>query len=397
MHPLSEFDRTPHVLIVDDREENIRLLKAFLRDNAFEIDTATSGQEALSKVAANPPDIILLDVVMPGMDGLEVCRHLKDDDATRHIPVVIVTGTTERDLNVDALEAGADDFLTKPLDSSILRARIRNGLRSKMLQDRILRYQAELEQYNEKLEAGIRDRTNQLQRTQQVTVFSLAKLSESRDEDTGVHLDRVRWYVRELAAQMSQWDDYKNLIDEVFVEQLYQSSPLHDIGKVGIPDQILLKPGKLTVEEFEIMKLHTIIGGDTLHAADVEAGSNSFLAMGRDIAYFHHEKYSGEGYPKGLKGIDIPLSARITALGDVYDALTSQRPYKPPFSHEKARTIILEGRGTHFCPDVVEAFLSREQRFIEIQREYQDADIIPPLQKTLERLESLRGKAAHIE
>jgi putative two-component system response regulator len=387
---------TAIILIVDDRLENIRLLKAFLKKEPYELLTATSGEEALSVISKTPPDVILLDVVMPGMSGLEVCRHLKEDEETHHIPVIMVTGVTEREANVQALEAGADDFLTKPLDSSLLHARIENSLRSKKLRDRVRKYQKELETYNEKLEEGIQERTAQLQRTQQVTVFSLAKLSESRDEDTGVHLDRMRRYTCAIAEEMATWDRYKDTIDQVFIDQLHMSSPLHDIGKVGIPDEILLKPGKLTYEEFEIMKLHATIGGDTLHAADIEAGSNSFLTMGRDIAYCHHEKWNGAGYPKGLAGETIPLSARITALGDVYDALTTKRPYKDAFSHEKARAIIKKGKGTHFDPDVIEAFVVCEGTFLRISEELGDRGELPQLQKTLQRLNTMREESSAV-
>lgn len=382
----------PLVLVVDDLIENIDLLKTFLKPRGFEVVTARSGEAALELIAARPPDVVLLDVVMPGIGGIETCRRIKENEATARIPVVMITGVSEHDVNVRSLQAGADDFLTKPLDSSLLEARLRNCLRSKMLQDRVLRYQAQLEEYNERLEMRIRERTAQLERTQQVTVFALARLSEARDTETGAHLDRMRRYVRILALEMSTWDEYRETLDSLFVEQLYFSSPLHDIGKVGIPDEILLKPGKLTDEEFEIMKWHTIIGGDTLTDADVQAGTHSFLEMSRDIAYAHHEKWNGSGYPNGLSGKAIPLAARIVALGDVYDALTSKRPYKPAFPHEKAHTIIMEGNGTHFDPDVVKAYLKREKDFIAIKEELQDTDDgASRLHKVIQQLETMRS------
>ncbi len=221
-------------------------------------------------------------------------------------------------------------------------------------------------------------------------MFSLAKLAESRDNETGAHLERIRLYARELALELKQHSQYAPVITNDFVKVLFQSSPLHDIGKVGIPDQILLKPGKLTSDEFEIMKSHTIIGGDTLCAADLEAGQNSFLAMGRDIAYYHHEKWNGQGYPFGLAGEEIPLPARIVAVADVYDALTTRRPYKNAFPHEKSRAIILEGEGSHFDPDLVQAFLAREDRFTEIHDSFGESESLAPLQKILQELERRR-------
>ncbi len=363
---------SPKILVVDDLEENVRLLKHFLRPKGYQVQCAYTGPQALMSVESDPPDVILLDLVMPGMDGFEVCQRLKEDPRTRHIPIIILTGLSAVEANIKALEAGADDFLIKPIDSILLDARIRNSLRAKLLQDRIIQYQRQLELYNETLEARIRDRTAQVERTQQVAIFSLAKLAESRDNETGEHIDRMRCYARELALELSTWSRFEDIVNPEFVDALYVSSPLHDIGKVGIPDGILLKPGTLSREEFEIMKAHTIIGGDTLKAADVEAGENSFLAMGRDIAYYHHEKWDGSGYPFCLKGTEIPLAARIVALGDVYDALTSRRPYKEAFSHERSKSIILEGRGTHFDPDIVAAFLAREESFIAIRNSFHD-------------------------
>ena len=367
------------VLIVDDLEQNIDVLMRFLKPMGFAVAAAQTGEEALAQVRDHPPDVILLDLVMPGMNGFEVCRQLKQSERTRHIPVIIITGIQDKQANVDAVEAGADDFLLKPFDRVLLEARIRSSVKAKVLHDRLLAYQQELED-------RVAERTKQLALTQHITVFSLAKLSESRDTETGDHLERMRSYTRELAIELSSWPEYEDVIHSTFVEELYHSSPLHDIGKVGIPDRILLKPGKLSQEEFEVMKSHTLIGGDTLQAADVEAGQDSFLAMGRDIAYFHHEKYDGSGYPYGAAAKEIPLPARIVALADVYDALSSKRPYKEPFDHERSKQIILEGRGTHFDPDVVDAFLSREARFVEIRTHFQGTGRLAPIQELVERI-----------
>jgi putative two-component system response regulator len=377
----------PHVLVVDDLRENSDLLRAFLTPKGFAVTAAYSGGEALDAVKNDPPDVILLDLVMPDMNGFEVCRRVKEDPHTRHIPVIVITGLAERDANVESIEAGADDFLLKPFDAVLLEARIRACLRTKMLQDQIMSYQDQLVESNHSLELCVRERTAQLVRTQQVTVFSLAKLAESRDTETGEHLERMRCYAREVALHLREKRCFPELSSDSFVDALYQSSPLHDIGKVGIPDRILLKPGKLSREEFTIMKSHTLIGGDTLRAADIEAGQESFLAMGRDIAYFHHERWDGTGYPMGLKGHQIPLAARIVAVGDVYDALTSKRPYKKAFSHEESRQIILEGRGTHFDPVIVDAFAACESNITVVRERFQDSGGLPPLVSVVNSLE----------
>ena len=366
-------------MVVDDLVENTRVLERFLTPRGYDVICLADGEAALEAVAAQPPDVILLDLMMPGMDGFEVCRQLKESQDTRHIPVIIITGMRDKEANVKALEAGADDFLVKPFDAILLGARIRSSLRSKMMQDQIINYQQQLEEANQNLERRVCDRTAQVIHTQHVALFSLARLAESRDTETGAHLERIRLYVRELARQLLETGRFDDEIDDDFVDKLYLSSPLHDIGKVGIPDRILLKPGRLTHDEFEIMKTHAVIGGDTLRAADLEAGQDSFLAMSRDIAYSHHERWDGAGYPSGLGKTDIPLSARLTAVADVYDALTSRRPYKEPMSHAKSKSLIVEGCGTQFDPDIVDAFLAREEAIVAIGRHLVEEDAAAPI------------------
>ncbi|NUM54728.1 MAG: two-component system response regulator [Candidatus Hydrogenedentes bacterium] len=387
----------PTILVVDDMPENLELYRRLLTPRGYSVLSANGGVEAFAIVAATPPDVILLDLLMPGMDGFEVCERLKRNLATRHIPVIMVTGVADHDANIRALESGVDDFITRPLDPVLLEARIRSSVKSKAMQDQILRYQKRLEDDKQILEARVHERTAEVERTQQATVFGLARLAESRDPETGEHLERMRRYVREIAVEMATWAKYDRVIDSGFVETLYYSSPLHDIGKVGIPDAILLKPGKLSPEEFDIMKTHALIGGDTLKDADEEAGGNSFLAMGRDIAYYHHEKWDGSGYPHGMLGPDIPLPARIVALGDAYDAMTTKRPYKEPFSHEKTRQIILDAAGQHFDPEVVEAFLKREQRFIRIQKELGDRGKLTHLEQVMQQVARLQEVQAKRE
>jgi len=221
-------------------------------------------------------------------------------------------------------------------------------------------------------EMELRQRMEQLQQTQGAAMVGLAKLAETRDPETGQHLERMRNYSRLIAEEMSTLQEYSLYITEAYILDIYNSSPLHDIGKVGIPDAILLKPGRLTAQEFEIMKKHSAIGGDALHAADQQLGGESFLTLGKEIAYHHHEKWDGSGYPDGLKGTKIPLSARIVAIADVYDALTSKRIYKDPVSHDQARAIIIDSSGSHFAEDVVRAFLKRERDFLKIRDQFSD-------------------------
>ncbi len=368
------------ILVVDDLPENSRLLARLLEPLGYQVHAARNGAQALDFVANQAPDLILLDLVMPEMDGFEVCQRLKGNEATRHIPVVVITGRKDREANLLAIEAGADDFLVKPFDQALLKARIGASLNTKMLQDQLL-------DSRRRLEERVRERTAQLEKTQQVTIFSLAKLAESRDNETGDHLDRMRCYAKSLALEMQAMGIGDGVLTDHFVESLYLSCPLHDIGKVGIPDRILLKPGRLTEAEFEIMRTHARIGGDTLRAAEDEAGGAPFLAMGRDIAYFHHEKWDGTGYPFRQEGREIPLSARIVALADVYDALSSKRPYKDPFPHEKCRRILIEGRASHFDPIVVDAFLAREAEFLDIHREFVDSAVPSPTQQLIDSLE----------
>ena len=372
------------VLVVDDLIENTMVLKGFIKPLGFDVIVAQSGEEALEKIEAQPPDIVLLDLMMPGMNGFDVTERLKENPDTRHIPIIIITGLSDPEANVRAIKAGADDFLIKPFDRVLLEARVRSSFKTKRLQDEILQHRRELE-------VRVRERTRQVELTREVALFSLARLAESRDAETGDHLERIRCYVRIIAEEMASWGRYDDLMTGRFVEEIYLSSPLHDIGKVGIPDRILLKPGPLSDAEFAIMKTHSLIGGDALRDADYEAGQNSFLAMGRDIAYYHHERWDGKGYPNGLKGNDIPFAARIVTLADVFDALTSKRPYKEAFSHERAREIILAGADKQFDPSVVEAFLRREKDFIKVRNTFQntgEASLLQQLSEAVDRLEA---------
>lgn len=346
------------ILIVDDVPENIDILMEALKAE-YKIVAATCGEKALQLAASkNPPDLILLDIMMPGIDGYEVCQKLKQNEVTRGIPVIFVTAMGEIQDEAKGLEMGAIDYIMKPISPSLVKTRVRNHL--------------ELKSSRDQLEMQVKRRTEELALTQEVTIHSIASLAETRDPETGGHIRRTQNYVRVLAEYLSKKTKFENYLTKKTIELLYKSAPLHDIGKVGVKDSILLKPGKLTSEEFEEMKKHTIYGRDALLTAEVKLGSNSFLRFAHEIAYTHHEKWNGTGYPQGLKGDDIPISGRLMALADVYDALISKRIYKPAFPHEKAVEIIKSDSGTHFDPEIVEAFLALEDEFHQIAQRFTD-------------------------
>jgi putative two-component system response regulator len=360
----------PKVLIVDDTPENIDVLGEILRPH-YKRSVALDGEKALKIAQADsPPDLVLLDIMMPGIDGYEVCRRLKADTRTRDIPVIFVTAKGQIQDETLGFELGAVDYITKPVSPPLVLARVQAHLE-------LAAAKRDLQNQNLILEAKVDVRTREIQRTQDVTIQALASLAETRDNETGSHIRRTQHYVLALAEELVTHVRFSSTLDDATVTLLFKSAPLHDIGKVGIPDRILLKPGKLTEEEFEIMKQHAEYGRDALLRAEASLGdetSSSFLQLARDIAYAHHEKWDGSGYPEKLAGDAIPVAARFMAVADVYDALISRRCYKPPFSHEKAVGIITDGRGSHFDPDIVDAFLEIQDRFHEIAVQYADRD-----------------------
>jgi len=328
------------ILIVDDEEKNRKLLKAWLEDEGYECHMATSGESALVLAPVIEPDLILLDIMMPGLDGYHVAAKLKQDMGLKNIPIIMVTALGDKDSVIRGLASGAEEFLTKPIDSNELQIRVRNLLRLKITQDM-------LQAQNDYLEQRVKDRTRELNLSYLATVEALGNAADYRDDETGAHVRRISHYAHALAKCMGKSDKYCKI--------LYYASPLHDIGKIGTPDNVLFKQGALSDEEWVVMKSHADSGAKILKGL-----KSPITDMGQDIALSHHERWDGSGYPNGLKGEGIPLAARIMSICDVYDALRSKRPYKEPFNHEKCMQIILEGDGrtspTHFDPKVRKCF-----------------------------------------
>jgi len=345
------------VMVVDDAETNVDVLVNTLGD-LYDVRVAMDGISAIEDIFQDPPDLVLLDIIMPGMNGYEVCEKLKANNLTMRIPVIFLTAMTEEKDEAKGLALGAVDYITKPFSPELVKARVKNHL--------------ELKRHRDNLEELVEERTRELALTQEVTISSLSSLAETRDPETGGHILRTQRYIKLLAQKLQSHPDFRGYLDDRTIELLYLSAPLHDIGKVGVPDHILLKPGVLGPEEFEIMKNHVLLGYNILKTAENKLGSNSFMRFAKEIAFTHQEKWNGSGYPQGLKGKDIPIAGRLMAVADVYDALISKRVYKPPFPHSKAVAIMTEGRGIHFDPDMIDAFLEIEGDFKKIALEYAD-------------------------
>lgn len=347
------------ILIVDDMPENLQVLMETLRERGYKVRPAPNGNLALRGALSYPPDLILLDINMPEMSGYEVCERLKANEKLKAIPVIFVSGMTEMIDKVKAFSTGGVDYITKPFQREEVLARVETHLKLRKIQ-------IQLEKHNYDLEDMVKEKVKEISESQIAAIFAIAKLSESRDGDTGKHLERTQGFCKLLAAGLGKLPGYQSIITPNYIENIYHASPLHDIGKVAIPDIILLKPERLSCNEFEMMKKHTSIGAETLQAVSRRYPRNSFINMGIAIAKSHHEKWDGGGYPEGLSGPDIPLSARIMAVADVYDALRSKRCYKRPFSHEESCRIILQDSGTHFDPNIVAAFRELHTKFEEI-------------------------------
>lgn len=352
------------VLIVDDTPANLQLLESILQERGYQVRAAISGQMALKAVRIQPPDIILLDINMPEMNGYEVCRVLKSDPQFVNIPVIFVSAAVDTADKLRAFEQGGVDYVTKPFQPLEVLARVATHLA--------------LKRHHENLEELVQERTRELLLTKDAVIYGLGILAEYRDPETGLHLKRTQLYVRLLAEHLRHHPRFQGYFDDTTIRQLYHSAPLHDIGKVGVPDSILLKPGKLTEGEFAEMKRHTVYGReviDRITAGMHDDSAASFLQLAGECAYSHHEYWNGSGY-QGLASDAIPVAGRLMVLADVYDALTSKRSYKPAFSHERAFEIITEGDGRtvpeQFDPDILQAFTELQEQFRKISLSHQD-------------------------
>ena len=364
----SESPDKPTVLVVDDTPNDLSLIANLLK-GSYRVQVANGAEGCMSAAKSRrPPDLILLDIIMPGLDGYEVCRQLKASPATRAIPVIFLTGKNSVADEQKGFALGAVDYITKPVSPPIVLARVATHLTLKASADF-------LRDKNAYLEQELAKRNHQMTAIQDVTILTMASMAETRDTETGNHIRRTQNYVRALAKHLQSNPRFSAFLTDDNIDMLYKSAPLHDIGKVGIPDRILLKPGKLTVDEFEIMKTHTTLGWDAINKAEKSLGTQAeFLSMAKDIALFHQEKWDGSGYPQGRAGDAIPIAARLMAVADVYDALISRRVYKEGMTHEAAVAIILKGKGQHFDPDIVNAFSEIQDDFLAIAQQYADSE-----------------------
>ncbi len=336
------------VLIVDDVPENISILNEIL-NREYTVKAATNGRSAL-KIASskNPPDIIILDIMMPEMDGYEVCRRLKAEKVTEHIPVIFITALNDTIDEQKGLELGAVDYIKKPVSPAIVKQRIKTQL--------------DLLDQNIRLEIMVRERTKELEETRLAIIQRLGRAAEFKDNETGMHVIRMSNFSRIIALA--------NGVSENEADLILHAAPMHDIGKIGIPDNILLKPGKLDPDEWEVMKKHPVIGAEI-----IGEHSSEIMQVARTCAMYHHERFDGTGYPSGLAGKAIPYYARIVAIVDVFDALTSERPYKKAWPLEKAVDYIKEQRGKHFDPDITDSFITTLDNLIDIQKSYPETAI----------------------
>jgi len=356
------------ILLVDDAPDNLVLMNDLLKDS-YKIKIANNGEKAIRIAEGeHKPDLILLDIMMPEISGYDVCKRLQGNPETRHIPIIFLTAKSTVDDEKLGLELGAVDYITKPISPPVALARVRNHLRLKDSADF-------LRDNNAFLHKEVVDRTQEVMAIQDVTILAMASMAETRDSETGNHIRRTQFYVKALAQKLRPHPRFAAVLTDEYINLLFKSAPLHDIGKVGIPDRILLKPGRFEPHEMEIMKTHTTLGRDAIEHAEKALGTPvPFLAMAKEIAHSHQEKWDGSGYPQALAGEAIPLSARLMAVADVYDALISRRVYKDGMPHEKAVDIIVEGKGKHFDPDLIDAFLEIVDEFRAIAARFHDSD-----------------------
>lgn len=343
------------ILLVDSMARNLRTIEPALLDRHYDLLFTGNGKDLLEKARDTSPDLILLDIAEPEMDGCEILDRLKTDEKTRSIPVVVVTSPDDVECRVTALERGADEFLSRPVEINELLARVRSLLKLKAYNDQLMDRRRKLEEEVSKTTVQLTKAFDQIQKASLDTIYRLSRAAEYKDKDTGSHIRRMSHYSIVIASCMG--------LEDLIVGNILFAAPMHDIGKIGIPDSILLKPVQLDEDEWEIMKTHTLIGGKILEGSDVD-----FIQLAEEIALTHHEKWDGSGYPMGLAGEEIPVAGRVVAIADYFDALASQRPYKEPFSLEICFQMIREASGTHFDPKVVKAFFSAKDEILSIRK-----------------------------
>lgn len=343
-------EKTSTILIIDDDVRNTRLLEAQLKAEGYDIMVAFSGEDGLKQIGQRLPDLILLDIMMPGISGFDLAGRIKQDERTKSIPVIMVTALEDRDSRLRSLHLGAEEFLNKSVDRAELWVRVRNMLRLK-------EYQNFLANHNRILEEQVAERTKELRDAYRETIYTMTRAAEFKDEETGAHVQRISFYCRDIAEELG--------MDAHFCDEIFYASPMHDIGKIAIPDAVLLKPGSFTPEEWTVMKGHAAFGAKIL-----ESGRSPYTMMGAEIALAHHERWDGGGYPDGKRGEEIPFPARLMNIADQYDALRSKRPYKPALTHKRAYEIITRGDGrtqpSHFDPQVLDAFTKCADRWRDI-------------------------------
>lgn len=344
------------IMIVDDTPANLQVLSAILEGQGYQVLQFPRADLALKAAESAPPDLFMLDIMMPEMDGFELCARLKKIPAIADIPVLFLSALNDVEDKVKAFTVGGVDYISKPFQEREVLARVHTHVV-------LRRMHAQLTEYSRHLERVVVERMCDVYDSQMATLSAISTLAEWRDEDTGAHIERTKQYCRILAQCLAKKKEYQTVITKSFIDTIYHAAPLHDIGKVGIPDTILLKPGKLTPDEFECMKTHTLIGARTLETVQKAYPKNAFIDIGIKLARSHHEKWDGSGYPDGLAVADIPLEGRIMAIADVYDALRSKRPYKEPLPHADAAALIRKDSGKHFDPTLVDCFMHLEADF----------------------------------
>ncbi len=360
-----EILKNKNILFADDDTQVCKIMSNVLEKNGYNVKTLMSGKQVLSELNNNPVyyDLILLDIGLEDFDGITLSELIKEDNQLKDIPLIFVSGKSDPDCKRKGFEAGCVDYITKPFDLLEITMRIN-------LQLELSARRKEALDYAKQLEKAVVQRTNEIYQTKKALIMSLSTLAETRDPETGEHLIRTQLYSKLIAERMAEMTKYKGIVDQKFIDLMHDCSPLHDIGKVGIPDEILLKKGPLTQIEFKQMKEHTVIGQKALLSSSGVLKENDFLKFASEISVSHHERWLGDGYPYGLKGDDIPLNGRIMAIADVYDALISKRVYKEAWSFKQAKELIIFESGRMFDPDVVHAFIDCEDEFVDISRQF---------------------------